>query len=105
MWISEQFLTFAGIQLLHCCGDRNTISVSPTVLVMAAPEPSNGKHPMKLAYATVESDHCSDDDFLESGQKPKMQEKAVKAAVTANRVLPEQLRGFFPTVAFYDSNY
>ena len=54
---------------------------------------------MKLAYATVESDHCSDDDFLESGQKPKMQEKAVKAAVTATRVLPEQLRGFFPSVA------
>ena len=76
----NSFLIFAGIQLLHSCGDIGTLS--PTVLVMAAPEPSKGKHHMKRAYATVESDHCSDDDFLESGQKPKMQEKAVKAALT-----------------------
>jgi hypothetical protein len=63
---------------------------------MAEPEPSKGKLPMKRS--TVENDSCSDDDFMESDKKPSMGVKPTKAAGTATKVLPEQLRGYFPSI-------
>ena len=68
---------------------------------MAEPEPSKGKLPMKRAmstHATVENDSCSDDDFMESDKKPSMGVKPTKAAGMATKVLPEQLRGYFPSI-------